>query len=662
MEQDGIPPVIITSEVDTREDALRYDVLRGRLVELVLCNEFGIMYGDTGQTLTSAPLDIAEKSLLHSVILLSQRMPRPSALPPLTRALYYRFLRNVPILFGHDEHFLASLDDFVESHFITFVGKWMRATKFDILSFSIHYIKLFSHLKNEAWYGYDSHSFTSLNPSYAQKPLHIPTTIYPEMMTCYRAALPDGGTFQLTKRRIADREMNAETLQKLRQSKQMGFVNAWREVFRAATHLIRYLTKNDSDGTGQYNYLDRFWKVLKASPEVHDLPDIFANVVEAVIKALTYTIDNILDDEDWRKTALALWKWLPINTILTALRIFNPISFMDRIINVFCWRGWGMNSLLQRMGSTVCSYDRTIAHIKVLRRTLASSNRYAIERAVDVAFKNLKQTNAISCPISSQDSNAKIQSLLLDSDKKQFPNEAIIQETDIVYARTYIRKKEKEDFIEALGDTHTINFIKNVCHTITPLLAEISECIDFASFVATLAETVNSILPALSIYDQCGNDPEKLLEVYLSVISNIESTVRTLVITAYPMVYSIANREQNSDRPGFQDLINKLIHSILNPSEGKIAILDLFRDVTPEVFCLLSSSSPLSDQLQVDIDTLIEYMKTGVDAEKFKRMSVLEGEVLRRFTKQVIEEFTGETALKMLDDERLTNEVGSIVG
>ena len=116
--------------------------LRARLMELTLAREFVRAYGKNATCLTASPLirfserDISFRhakppDLRRAYSTLA--VEGPLILPPLTRAIYARFVRGMPIFYGLGDEYIKELDAAVEKSFLDFVSKWMKATKFDVL-------------------------------------------------------------------------------------------------------------------------------------------------------------------------------------------------------------------------------------------------------------------------------------------------------------------------------------------------------------------------------------------------------------------------------------------------------------------------------------------------------------------------------------------------
>ncbi|KNC98072.1 uncharacterized protein SPPG_06484 [Spizellomyces punctatus DAOM BR117] len=615
--------LFLSDALNSKVNALRHDVLRARLCELVLTVEFASSYGANARTLTVAPIP----AVLHLNLVtpsVPSDFPGPGVLPPLTRALYVRLFRDLPLFAGHGAKYLAGLDDFMEHEFLDFVGKWMRATKFDVLSFSLYYVTLFSHLKNEAWYGVDDNAAPL--PTFSTRPILRPATLYPDLLCYYRASLPGGGSFRLSKRERKTPDTD-ETLE-LRELKARGFTDAWRSVLKAGCGICRELIGDDSEA--EVDLAERFWDVVKSSPEIMDLPPTFQDFFYSIITAVAHAIDNILDDAEWRHKFASIWKRLPVSIMLTSLRLVNPVPFVDRVIKLFCWKPPGMYSLLQKIGAMICALDRTQAALRIIAKNVQQSRRCAIERTIDAAFEQWRQSCVYD--ISSQDPAEKIRDFLRNSDEKTF--QTTISKSEVAFAKCYIRKKEKEDFVEVLGSKDVVDFVKHFCEMVPPLLDEVWKCIDIATLMSKLVDTVSQILEGMTAYD---SPTESLAKTHSQVIGALYSALLPFFKAAYPLLPAVAKRPP-AGPAGIHALVEHLLYDVMRPRNTRGSILELGKDARVVVDSLTPTEKA---RLWKEVDGIIANMEAGIDAREWEPCEVLEGKGLQVFWDEIVREFTG---------------------
>ncbi|KAI9100587.1 hypothetical protein DFS34DRAFT_493622 [Phlyctochytrium arcticum] len=631
-----------------QRDSLRHDVLRARLAELVLTLEFASSYGAKAHTLSAASLHAISKTNHHLAPSVPADFPGPSNLPPLTRALYVRLLRNLPLIAGHGPKYLQGIDKFVENEFLTVVGTWMRATKFDVLSFMIHYVTLFSHLKNEAWFGHDGQVVDV--PDTYTPPAMPPSSRYTDLTSFHRASLPCGGTFRLGKRAVDESLNDSQDMAKiisLRELKAREFNNAWRNVMRAGCSLCRdahgqhseLMSSSNQPGifTKDDEWAAAFWTVAASTPDLDQLPGASKEFFYALTNALAHTIDNILDDDDWRQKFASIWRRLPVTIMLTSLRLINPIPFIERVIKLFCWKPPGMYSLLQKIGTMICAIDKTKSQLRDLSVLIHPTKRAAIDRAVDTAFN--EWVNQPVMGVSSQDSPAVVEKFLRASGERCLCPGKEIAETDLAYTKLSIRKREKEDLVTLLGSPTFTAFIRHISHVFPPLLSEIWTCIDFASLMSKLVECITNILEALAAYDKAppGTDREVL---YRQVVGNVYKALLPFIKAAWPLIHAVAKKPE-SGPAGLRPLINHLFRDMIEPPTSPtdaLPILDLGKDASN---MLKRLSEDERDQLWNEVDEVVRHLEGASDPRQWPVGEVLEGKAVGIYWGDVVGEFAG---------------------
>ncbi|KAJ3008107.1 hypothetical protein HKX48_008770 [Thoreauomyces humboldtii] len=625
-------PLYLSSSLNHRTEALRNDVLRAHLFQQVLSVEYATSYGRNATTLTVAPLGHATAIAQAASPDVSNKYPGSNKLPPITRALYVRVLRNMPIFAGRGDAFLATMDAFVDNEFLEFVGLWTKATKFDMLSFSMHYVTLFTHLKNEAWYGVDDRS--EHLPAGWVAPMMLPSSLYPELLTYYRAALPGGGTFRLTKRIpttvAGSPEATAELL--LRQHKMAEFTRAWRDALKPASDIARDLASNMADTP-----LDvQFWAVVKASPEVADMPPRWQSFFYGLVKAVAHTVDQVLDDNEWRQKFASIWKRLPVTIMLTSLRLVNPVPFIDRVIKLFCWKPPGMFSLLQRIGGMMAATDLTNAALKTLAKPLDTLTRLAVERTLTTLLP--ADASGTQARISSQDPPETIRGALIGSSD---PALADPQPATIAYAKMWIRKKEKDAFVDALGGSAVTDFLTHMASAIPPLLDEIWVCVDFAALMGTLVESVTQVLAALAAYD---SPPSTTREAQSTeVVQAIYEALLPFFKAGHPLLHALATKpgKHTDNLSGLIALVNYFLSTCIAPTDGSAAIMALAADARPALAAL---STQEKKYLYEEVDAIIKVMESAADQRdpRLKERPVLDSLALKAYWVHLAKQLAGD--------------------
>ncbi|KAJ3053166.1 hypothetical protein HK097_004898 [Rhizophlyctis rosea] len=651
----GMPSLFMAKELvgDEELKRLKTAALRARLMELTLAREFVRAYGKNATCLTASPLirfserdtsfrNAKPHDLRRAYSTLA--VEGPHILPPLTRAIYARFVRGMPIFYGLGPGYVEELDEAVEKCFLDFVSKWMKATKFDVLvcahdgtgpaaskrshvnipyqGFTRFYGSLLSHIKNEAWCNGTNAPLT--------------TPLYPALIAWQRAAQPGGGSFRLAKRhRAHNAPADSELLIQYRESKLQDFIEAWRTFLKCAVACLKDLAEirkviekedEEDDLETEYPWAEALLRKIRGAKGIDDLPTIYVECFEAILNVLAITIDNTLDDTEWRHKFAAIYQGIPVTMIVTSMRIFNPIPFMERVIKIFCWRPpGGLYSLLQRIGALVCAISKTTAGLQAFDTRLPLNRRTSIEEAVKRAY-----TTPGKGPISSQDSPEKVAEMLKDA---KVPH---ADEVELLFAKLVIRKFEKEAFVDALASDDVTRLVVHMCKSLPPILSEIWQCTDFAKLFSKFFDTIPLVLSALKPYDSY-NTPDTLppATVRKEMVRNVAKSLRPFFDLFYTFLQTLAGRD-TAGPAGLHAMIDWVIKESIATNElegGRMSIMDFAKGV--------DFVDGKDEKVWRDVEMVIELMEKGIDERVWPAMEHLEGDVLKVGMGAAVREFIG---------------------
>ncbi|RKO96045.1 hypothetical protein CAUPRSCDRAFT_12253, partial [Caulochytrium protostelioides] len=259
---------------------------------------------------------------------------------------------------------------------------------------------------------------------------------------------------------------------------------------------------------------DQLFKSVAESPTVADLPALHREALKTLSRMIAHLVDNVLDDDAWRHKMTGIFQKMPVGLILTSLRMINPSPFVERVLKLFLWRPLGMQSLLQKLGTIVCAYDQTIAALKVARSKVATNEAcYAIESLV-----------------------AKMSLTEMDSAAPQARVERLLHKINLtatkpncLFLRLTIRKREKDKFVEILGDAATTDLIQQIARSLPPMLSELYKAGDLPAIVKELFDLVQACLDALARYDQ--PDPD-----WRAIVDHLHKLVVAFTNRIYPLI------------------------------------------------------------------------------------------------------------------------------
>ncbi|KAJ3081181.1 hypothetical protein HK102_002531, partial [Quaeritorhiza haematococci] len=541
------------------------------------------------------------------------------------------------------------------------------------------YLGIGSHLKNEAWVeseapdgAYDATLYPELVAT--ERAVSLGTADPTGTMTSslnYTASKSSGSRFRRGSKE-APTGKNGKPIDtgnsgkpalspEAREEKFEAFVEAWRQFFVASAKVLHNLHGDainlaagaSKDGQAKNvrkgDFGDAIFAHFKNAPTIWELDEDAVVWVKALIRAIAHTVDNILDDYDWRTKGQALFNRLPVTLIVTSLRLVNPIPFMERMIKVFLWRPAGVQSLLQILGGTVCAHDKTVKAIKNYKSNVPSSDRSAIEKAVEAMWSPKKKNAQADAgkKLFSSDSNSAFLEFL--SRKANISPSTLQKESDamirITYARLLIRRKEKDEFINMLGDPGITKFIIHVCHVIPPLLTEVYQCINFADLAATFFQSIGDILKALQEYDKAYNGKGQQPDWQL-IIDQIEKAIIPIFEQGYPVVYEMARKDKTDTN--IYEMLDWFLREMGGSEDGDLAFgRTAVLDMAPDAQCVLDKLSEEEvKRLWREVDEIIKLTETGVEETEWPKFELLQGKALDIFLKEMEIQFGGSATAR----------------
>jgi len=593
----------------------------------MISQQFDRAFGFNSWQLTAEPLrrmSAAWTKVDNVLQRVNETVPGPKSYPPLIRAFYYRFLRSMSVFSGKGKDWVMKGEGWVENESIPILYRWMIATQFDLLSFVEYYLTLFGHLKNIAWYG--TADKQHLLNNYYVYPFLLPTTQYPMVLNEHKSKINAGGSFRLHKR-LDEHHPNQQTPEviNMRRIKLEKFTNVWKEFADHTASVVREETKQVPPTKASHRFVERFWQVCSTSPTLDDLPPPWRKFIELWMRGLAVIVDNIFDDPAYRRKIEAIWKGIPINVILTSLRVVNPIPFIDQMIKIFCWRPLGVDSLLQRLGALLSASNRTNSELSEVSKKIQSSTAQQIRSLID---KELDRTLFIEAKISTRDPAA-LRAFLQRQIKDVTP---IMME----YSILYLRKREKEEFVTALGGNEVVEFIKHIASIIPPILTQVWKCGNFHKLATEMVSMVNHTLAELDNYDKCVG-PSEHINAFPSIVENMTSHFESFVGTAWPFLHQLSKRPPDGPA-GLHALADWFFSEIIMPitelpgsdgSDSREPVVSIASDVT---YVLERLDEDQRKKVWQEVDRMIVLMQNGVDQRDWEDMSVVDGEACGLFS------------------------------
>jgi hypothetical protein len=103
------------------------------------------------------------------------------------------------------------------------------------------------------------------------------------------------------------------------------FKESWLNFLDATGEMVMHLHRLYSKGDNESFSLGKaVFEDLTGYKTLVDLPEVYQVWVKTLIRAISVTAENVLDDRDWRKKITSIWNKLPLTLIVGSLRIINP--------------------------------------------------------------------------------------------------------------------------------------------------------------------------------------------------------------------------------------------------------------------------------------------------------------------------------------------------
>ncbi|KAJ3405561.1 hypothetical protein HDV05_006528 [Chytridiales sp. JEL 0842] len=635
----------------------------------------------------------------------------PSTLPPLSRLIYARFIRSLPIFAGRGQDFMKPFDAFVETTFVPLLG--LAKHYLALFYFAGHRSRLlevpphlfegkehYNRMPQDQHSDSDSDIFVDANensddgvngiphpPSFTSvaKDTQAEWEMFQSMiMDQLTAQSPThGGRFkfsdcknQQSSRLSHGSSISAEGMMEpkyphLQTHRYHSFKEAWMMFLETTSKIVLNLHssyKKTAAGKAdveseKFNLVEAVFEDCRRCKNLKDMPEVYQVWVKHLIRAVSVTIENILDDRDWRRKITAIWSKLPISLIVGSLRIINPIPFVERLLRLFLWRPpGGLPSLLMKLCQILAGSDRTNQRLKSAKKSIPQALADRLDRIlehvpilVDAARFNTPYTDFFAADTKEPEPWAYssndppeifvelFQSHAVDFSQYKTVNGLPVSDTIVThYCRAFIRKREKDSFVDLVGSDQMTQFIVHVCHFLPPFLTEMWECVDMHMLASAFFKCCGVVLDLLKDYQEKdeqevsmpGQDPHakeaRERRAYDELIQNIDAAIYVVFEKGYPMIHELSKRPSVGPS-GMHAFINWLAdefgnglwesHKVPQPPLGDVSslsqkrcVLDMRTDSIDKLIDDVIKSGPeLQSALLREVGSICsEYKSTGI--------------------------------------------------
>eukprot|EP01114_Cavostelium_apophysatum_P009151 TRINITY_DN22229_c0_g1_i1.p1 TRINITY_DN22229_c0_g1~~TRINITY_DN22229_c0_g1_i1.p1 ORF type:complete len:597 (-),score=163.64 TRINITY_DN22229_c0_g1_i1:72-1862(-) len=301
---------------------------------------------------------------------------------------------------------------------------------------------------------------------------------------------------------------------------------------------LKVLKEIRQTGSAQ-SFIDR----ITSASKISELPKEYQALVRLVHKGV---LPNILENFSPEKVGKinTLYHLTPRRTMKAILAITNPLKMMSSLLSLFFARPLGSRSLLQRMFVVITDISKTESVIKEKRKAVNNSDickkvtEWIAKNYDPAPFVDMDEDDEdiMSKVAASRSSEAKadgskrafVEQMLLDSTiKPDIPAVFVQNMTEELLANIYqfatleMRRKDKEQFIDMLGDETFSELVKSILPVFYEPLVEIYAHANMADF---LGEVFRMIKRNIEVSDK-KVDMETKAQMHSSVMEQFEEKV-----------------------------------------------------------------------------------------------------------------------------------------
>eukprot|EP01133_Synstelium_polycarpum_P005276 gene5276-6114_t len=236
-----------------------------------------------------------------------------------------------------------------------------------------------------------------------------------------------------------------------------------------------------ADGTGsQQNGISNLFNIILRTKHFKDLPAEFYEFTQTVIKIIALWMERELRDPKQIIKLKRLYMITPVKAIRASLAIANPITLLKGFIILFLAKPFGARNLIQTIASVMVEIGKTDRALKKAQKDLENilnmaisnrSTRKLLQQKMKSFVANINNvSDATGQPIAYfKDVPEAIEILTYQWPSSPSVDPGIIAQLDEVvfealfeYVKLEKRKKEKNDFIDILGNDEMIDIIREL--------------------------------------------------------------------------------------------------------------------------------------------------------------------------------------------------------
>ncbi|EAL63368.1 hypothetical protein DDB_G0288161 [Dictyostelium discoideum AX4] len=286
--------------------------------------------------------------------------------------------------------------------------------------------------------------------------------------------------------------------------------------------IVMNIEERNKEGGSSTNGIGYLFGTILQTKNVKDLPPDLSEFIQIMIKILSLWMEREMRDPKQVTKLKRLYMITPITAIKASLNIANPVTLLKGMILMFLAKPFGARNLMQTICSVMVEAAKTERTAKKAHKKAEqdlSDLKHAVRKQVlakikGFAYNSHHVSDAAGSPILQFKEIPSAISILqyqwpgspsLDASILQQLNEEQFKSL-FEYAKLEKRKKEKEDFVEILGNEEMIEIIRELLPVLYEPLGKLFCKANIGNHFERLARVIKKLIVAAETGNLVGED------------------------------------------------------------------------------------------------------------------------------------------------------------
>ncbi|KAN0024738.1 hypothetical protein ACTFIV_009147 [Dictyostelium citrinum] len=286
--------------------------------------------------------------------------------------------------------------------------------------------------------------------------------------------------------------------------------------------IVMNIEERNKEGGSSTNGIGYLFGTILQTKSIKDLPPDLSEFIQIMIKILSLWMEREMRDPKQVTKLKRLYMITPITAIKASLNIANPVTLLKGMILMFLAKPFGARNLMQTICSVMVEAAKTERTAKKAQKKAEqdlSELKHAVRKQVlakikGFAYNSHHVSDAAGSPILQFKEIPSAISILqyqwpgsppLDGSILQQLNEEQFKSL-FEYAKLEKRKKEKEDFVEILGNDEMIEIIRELLPVLYEPLGKLFCKANIGNHFERLARVIKKLIVAAETGSLVGED------------------------------------------------------------------------------------------------------------------------------------------------------------